>query len=734
MVKTALKTQEEKQEETLFDDTIPEGIDPQRCIELEHRENRMIIYCPSQIAVDQVKTFLTFNRTCAKIDRNSKSGFQFHATPEPCYKATNLWNAISCPAGFEYLLIKKFRSVYDFKISKRPNPRLEQNCKPDWSRLDPNVQFRAKQREILETMLAAERGRIVVPTAVGKSFLIQQYVTLLPKARILVCTYSNQVLHQLFTDINRALHGRAGLCCGEKKWHTDARVVCVSQGLLHSYFRENGEQDIDVTIIDEYHEHGSAKRLKVLERIQSSKMFGLSANKTRNDRAEFRLNGLFGPVLAEMQYEEAVEKNLVTPIWVIWTPVQSNTDPTSYAYSYAEREKLGIWRYEKRNRTIAEAARLFNEEDQVLISVKTIDHALHLHKLLPEYAVVYATTDNKQLSRFHCLELLKGLPPMTNERLRILKSKFSKGTLKKAIATSVWSRGVNFPELSVLIRADGANSCIADTQWPGRTSRKHEGKDVSLIIDFTDEFNESFHNKAIDRRNRYSKNGWTQISLKRLKQLMKTMNKNDEHRQNKPREALKATFARLYDIIQRNRGIPDHFADHPGFDRVSGDSERTVWDKILSATIRYNVDSLGYVYFAMKRIGNTRNTTELYPEMLLSKELLERYVHAQDNEYENVRIRWKSQKIQLDTEIQKLDTIPGFNDSTPRQKNQFVLLSNYPHFSDLFLFNQAVINDLPAVYKQVRGDALFQYSLFPTVYDELLEDRERITELLLQNI
>ena len=71
----------------------------------------------------------------------------------------------------------------------------------------------------------------------------------------------------------------------------------------------------------------------------------------------------------------------------------------------------------------------------------------------------------------------------------------------------------------MLIRGDGANSCIADKQWPGRTSRKQDGKEVSLLFDFTDEFNSGFHRKALERRKRYANEGWEQISLAKLLEL-----------------------------------------------------------------------------------------------------------------------------------------------------------------------------------------------------------------------
>jgi hypothetical protein len=202
---------------------------------------------------------------------------------------------------------------------------------------------------------------------------------------------------------------------------------------------------------------------------------------------------------------------------------------------------------------------------------------------------------------------------------------------------------------------------------------------------------------------------------------------------------LRAMFGRLYDIIQMNRGLSDRFADHPGFGlrpgarsgaRSGAGDSPTVWEKIIAATERYEVDLPGYVYFAMRRIGDTRRNGRLFPEMLLDKFLLERYVHARENEHKSVRIRWDSQRVKFETELQSLNLIPGFDQSTEEQKNQFILLSRSPVFSNLFLFYKSILNHLPEVYERVREDALFQYSLFPAVYDDIIQSEYVIGRLL----
>jgi superfamily II DNA or RNA helicase len=89
---------------------------------------------------------------------------------------------------------------------------------------------------------------------------------------------------------------------------------------------------------------------------------------------------------------------------------------------------------------------------------------------------------------------------------------FEAGTLKKVIATDVWSTGVDFPQLSVLIRADARASEIMDVQAPGRVVRRHDasGKDHGLVIDCMDYFDGALMRRSIERKRTYTKQGWEQ--------------------------------------------------------------------------------------------------------------------------------------------------------------------------------------------------------------------------------
>lgn len=484
-------------------------------IALRRRDNHMTIHCPTVAAVNDLTDYLTFVRP---VTERYHGRLVTRHCPEPCYqRSASDPFVLSCPAGFERMLVSHFKMRYDFSVTQSRSARIAANTQADRSQLNES-EFRKGQRPILEAMLAADGGRIVVAPAVGKSFLIARYAKALVKARILVSTKHKAVLLQLYEDLHAYLPGQVGLVCSGKNIAPEARIVCVSQGTLARYFPREERQNVDVLIVDEYHEWGSRQKLEILERVREAKLFGLSANKIREDGAHFRLDGFFGPVIAEMDHAEAVARKLVAPICVVWVPVHAYRDPIRLSDQIDQRQRYGLWQYPQRNRLIASVARMFNEEEQVLISVKKIEHALYIRQYLPEFTVVHGVqnTHSSNLGMFEAMGLTHGLPPMTSERLQNLKKRFSDGTLKKVIATDVWKHGVNFPHLSVVIRAEGTDSIVSDTQWPGRTSRLQEGKSVGLVFDFTDEYDHTLWRKAVQRQQRYSQQNYKQITLAEL--------------------------------------------------------------------------------------------------------------------------------------------------------------------------------------------------------------------------
>lgn len=399
-----------------------------------------------------------------------------------------------------------------YRDNTPPSRGGERVYKPLWKRLREE-RFRYRQLETLKAIVAHPYGQIICPTGYGKSFLIRCLAVLFPYARFVVSTHSKDVIEMLYEDLDAELPS-VGLITGNRKIR-DRRVMCVSGKSLH-----HAPRDADFLLVDEMQEFATQDYLSRLAKFQRARSYGFSANPygDRNDKADFELEGVFGPPIIEIPYEEAVNPPdgsdpCVVQVRVLWQDVVMDVDPCEGYEDDTAIRRNGIWRNKVRNEKIAEVARRFQKE-QVLIVVDTIEHACFLKKNLPEFTLVYSEEglDPERRERFTRWGLINNdEPQMTAERRYKLKRAFERGKLRKVIATSVWNRGVNFRQLQVLIRADAKSSPVADKQIPGRLSRIAKDKPYGMLVDFYDQFSKVFENKAARRKTQYRKMKWEQI-------------------------------------------------------------------------------------------------------------------------------------------------------------------------------------------------------------------------------
>ncbi len=368
--------------------------------------------------------------------------------------------------------------------------------------------------QAIANMMASARtglgGIAWAPTGWGKTFTIEAWCLLHPKANIDVVIKPVAVADRIYRQLSRSIPnvGRIG---GGHKYR--GRVTVTTADSLHL---ANG--DVDFVIVDEVHMLLSDRFATLIaETYPDAIKFGLSACPySRSDGAHARLEGLYGPLLFHMTYQEAVDLGLVVPLRVRWLPVSMTTNPASGKKETAKK-RHGIWRNQYRNQIIADAANEYGPDKQVLILVETVEHAVYLRQLLPDYELCYSDLNASEFATYVEAGLLpRNEPRMIPERRESLRTAFEMGTVKKVIATDVWSTGVDFTELSVLVRADGRGSEIIDTQGPGRASRIHDGKEYGEIIDLIDYFDQSFLGKSKGRHRTYEslewKQDWPQIS------------------------------------------------------------------------------------------------------------------------------------------------------------------------------------------------------------------------------
>ena len=379
-----------------------------------------------------------------------------------------------------------------------------------WDNLTGRIEFRARQEECLRLISRSGCGIIKAVTGFGKTTMIGALALLFPDAKIHVVTKSVDVAERIVKSLKRFIPRVGFVGDGSRQWE---RVTVITAGSL-----SHSDGDADFLFCDEVHQLATINfSTQLAQKYRNSRNFGLSATPyARMDNAHAVLEPLFGPMIFELTYQEAVQLGLVVPIRVNWLPIRMSFNPVERYSNRVAKKRYGIWTNLARNKLIAEAVNSYPDTHQVLILVETIEHAVHLGHLLPDYTLVYSFMPPTDCAAYKKRGLLPAdYKPLNDYQKHQLRSDFESGTLRRVIATDVWATGVDFEQLNLLVRADDRDSDIVDVQGPGRVSRVYVSpdgvkKEFGEVIDCMDTFDSTFYRKSMGRRNSYKLLGWEQ--------------------------------------------------------------------------------------------------------------------------------------------------------------------------------------------------------------------------------
>jgi superfamily II DNA or RNA helicase len=377
---------------------------------------------------------------------------------------------------------------------------------------------RVKQDEMIRAVaarIAKKYGGVVqAPPGFGKTHAYKALCILFRGAKIAVVTPGQDNFFKTVKALTIALPSIGEQGHGKS---SEGRITVYSLQSAHHI-----PDDVDLLLVDEGHEALAAKSSGVLSTV-APKAIRITTTATptgRGDGTDARMEGMFGKIIWKMEWPEAVRLGLVVPIEVRWLDCNFLDNPAE-GKSGIWRSKAGIWEHDARNAVIASAARK-HKDDQVLIMVDKIEHALRLKQLLPDYSLVYGSQDIDYFEKFAKKGLIDAdFTPVSPKAREDMRLAFEAGELKHAIATDVWARGVSFDALQVLIRGDGRSSTIMDEQIPGRVSRTDasSGKSVGILYDCNDMFDPTLRGKAAARRKNYKEKEWVQIDPPRRSRL-----------------------------------------------------------------------------------------------------------------------------------------------------------------------------------------------------------------------
>ena len=383
---------------------------------------------------------------------------------------------------------------------------MAKTATPDFTKLQD---LRDLQDDILIALVANEWGIIDAPTGAGKTYLIKQLIRIWPKSRFIICSPFTDVILALYHDLKSdAYHNEVGMV-GAGYDETGCRVTCV----IDKSLRKCDLIKADVFIFDEVHRAASPRNSEAIAQVLYARRYGFSASwEGRSDGADLETEALFGPVICKLSYQEVQATGSIVPVNVRVVST-ATCPPIPKTENTTKLNRWGIWRNEKRNALLADTVKDLISElgpgTQVLITVATIEHAVHIYQHLPGFTLVYGTMDPNDRYRWERDGMLpKGVHPINLKEREQLQHDFHDGKLKWAIATGVWGTGVDFPGLNVLVRADSQSGKIPSTQLPGRVTRSDGVKDLGIVVDFDDVFNGTLAGRAERRLTEYRRKGW----------------------------------------------------------------------------------------------------------------------------------------------------------------------------------------------------------------------------------
>jgi superfamily II DNA or RNA helicase len=463
---------------------------------------------PDQI-YPQFTSALSYDKTVYDYTANFRGGsISASRVRVACYKSLHKDNqpkAILARAGFltrVTSLLEKNNVPFDVQD-------LSTNIGKYFVNLDAleGYELRDQQADCLKQILLNRGGIIKAATGYGKTFLIPLICKVFSEATIHIVTKRKDVARGIVRECT-SHDVKVGLITSGQPTAPGRILVCTAGSL------DRTKYDADLVILDECHELVTPHYLEKLMRYKNARFYGFSATaEERADNAHFHLEQLCGPVIYRAEYKEVCKEGNIVPIVIQWIRVPAvGGIPASSQMPFHYLRKA-LRNHVQRNKTIVDVARKYKDSgNQVLIITKTVEHALLLARDLPEFELCCGTLTDKHLrtAQRYQMDLSKLRQNIKNRNELALA--FRNRSIMGAIATEIWTTGVSFDDLEVLIRADADTSKISTAQVPGRVCRLPQKTDKAfgLVVDFIDEFHTQLYARSLARYRAYKKMGWTQ--------------------------------------------------------------------------------------------------------------------------------------------------------------------------------------------------------------------------------
>jgi superfamily II DNA or RNA helicase len=319
---------------------------------------------------------------------------------------------------------------------------------------------------VLNALMTGESGLIGAPTRFGKTYVMSAICRAFPNARTLVTAPGVDLCRQLYEHFSASLRRdvRGIFSGGPHKKPGNAINVC-SVDSLHKM----DPDATDLMLIDEPHAIVSAERLDKVVAFSRARKYGFGATLTgRFDKKDRLIEGIIGPVIAEVTYKEAVAAKAISPLVLalIEIPFSHELFPRAVGRDTVyERLLTKSMRVARLIRRIVDEA--IPKDWQTMMFIKDESQA--------EFFLRYAVPEEGTIAM---------AKRMTAKERKALTERIRTDETKRLLASNIYVQGVTFPGLKLVVNLAGGGANTTTIQKPGRLLQAMEGKNYGVMIDF----------------------------------------------------------------------------------------------------------------------------------------------------------------------------------------------------------------------------------------------------------
>ena len=327
--------------------------------------------------------------------------------------------------------------------------------------------FRASQQRLTTDALLKNRsGVIEAPTRYGKAICLANVCRAYPDRRTVIALPGQDLVRQLTRELKLWLPERRIKMIGGgtgTRVPSDDLTVCGSDSLHHCDLTGT-----DLLLGDEIHTIATDTRIPLFNAFTRARRIGFTATrKGRFDQRDLVPEGLFGPVLSEITYREAVAEGAICPIVVVAIPI-------TFELFYCTYRPLAMRRVLWENPKVAAVTRQLCDEFippdwQTLLFIRN-----------------EASADYFANALSNCRWPVAMAKLLTTMGRRNLTQEVKDSVHMRVLCSDIYGQGMTFSDLRVLVNLGGGGPYTQALQKPGRLAeiRPDLNKKYGVLVDY----------------------------------------------------------------------------------------------------------------------------------------------------------------------------------------------------------------------------------------------------------